>query len=285
MLLIKKPAACVPVLRYRHVTPNGGDFNCTPKHFESQMQYLLARGYHILSADEFAQFMSGNGESIPRKSIFITFEGGYLDNYVFAYPILLKLDIKASIFLSTASIRAGEVRANTDGSEMLPFCPPHDECKIRINQGHPESVMMNWDEIRLMRQSGLIDFHSFAHTQTRWDHQLNAEGKYLAIKKELEQSKNILQEELGEVSAHLCWPHGYFDDGYVAVAQEAGFHYLYTTESLGFNRPHDNPLHIYRIDAPNKKGRALRWRLLFARQPRIGKWYHAFKLRWSKKSV
>ncbi len=280
MLSIKDPAICVPVLRYRHVTPNGGDFNCTPKHFESQMQYLLARGFQMLSAKEFAQFMQG--QPVPRKSVLITFDGGYLDNYVFAYPILLKLGIKASIFLSTSSIRPGEVRANTDGSEILPFCPPHDECKVRINQGHPESVMMNWDEIRLMRQSGLIDFHSFAHTQTRWDYQLNEEGKNLAMHKELEQSKQVLLEELGEVSAHLSWPHGYFDDDYIALAQEEGFHYLYTTQELGFNRAEDNPLHIYRLDAPNKSGGALRWRLLFARHLGLGRWYHRFKQRWSK---
>ncbi len=282
MLSIKDTATCVPVLRYRHVTPNGGDFNCAPQHFKEQMSYLLGRGFHMLSAKQFAAFMQG--EPTPRKSLFITFEGGYLDNYVFAYPILLKLGIKASIFLSTSSIRAGEQRANTDGSEILPFCPPHDECKARINQGHPESVMMNWNEIRLMQKSGLIDFHSFAHTQTRWDHQLNEEGKNLAMQKELEQSKAVLLAELGEVSEHLSWPHDYFDDDYIALAQEAGFHYLYTTEALGFNLPQDNVAHIYRIDAPNKSAASLGLRLLFARKPFLGKRYHAFKQYFAKKA-
>lgn len=280
MVSIKDPATCVPVLRYRHVTPNGGDFNCSPRYFKEQMNYLLGRGFHTLSAKQFAAFMQG--EPVPRKSLFITFDGGFLDNYVFAYPILLKLGVRASIFLSTSSIRAGEERANTDGSEILPFCPPHEECKVRINQGHPESVMMNWNEIRLMKNSGLIDFHSFAHTQTRWDHQLNEEGKNLAMQKELEKSKAVLIAELGEVSNHLSWPNGYFDDDYIALAQEAGFHYLYTTESLGFNRPLEGAAHIYRIDAPNKSASALGRRLLFARKPTLGKYYHAFKQRFAR---
>lgn len=275
-LLIKDPAKVVPVVRYRHVTPNGGSFNCSPENFKAHMQYLLSRGFTTISAKEFAAFMK-RGEPLPEKSILITFDGGYLDNYVFAFPILLRFALKASVFLSTSVIREGEARGTTSGSEILPFCPTHEECKQRINLGHPETVMMNWDEIRLMRQSGLVDFHSFAHTQTRWDQQLNEEGKNLAMKKELDQSKELLLKELGEVSEHLSWPHGYFDEDYIQLAQEAGFELLYTWDEFGFNQAEQNLTHIYRIDVPNKGSAALAKALFFARKPHLGKLYFQYQ--------
>lgn len=275
-VLTKHSESIVPVLRYRHITPNGGEFNCHPKNFYEQMLYLVSRGFTTLSAKQFAHFM--RGEPLPYKSVLVTFDGGYLDNYVFAFPTLIKLGVHASIFLSTSVIRDGEARANLNSSEILPYCPAHDECKIRINQGHPETVMMNWDEIRLMRSSGLIDFHSFAHTQTRWDQQVNEEGKNLAMKKELAQSREILQTELGEVSEHLCWPHGYFDEDYIALAQEAGFQLLYTSNIPGFNYAKGTLSRIYRVDAPNSGATTLAYRLLLARKP----WFASLASLWDK---
>lgn len=276
-VLTKHSTPIVPVLQYRHVTPNGGAFNCQPKHFYEQMLYLLSKGFTTLSAKQFARFM--RGEPLPYKAVLVTFDGGYLDNYVFAFPTLLKLGVRASIFLSTSVIRHGDVRASLDSSEILPFCPSHDECKVRINQGHAETVMMNWSEIRLMRDSGLIDFHSFAHTQTRWNQQVNEEGKNLAMKKELEQSREILLKELGEVSEHLCWPHGYFDEDYIALAKEAGFQLLYTSNGHGFNRANGDLTHIYRVEAPNSGSTSLAYRLSLARKP----WLASFASLWKGK--
>lgn len=255
----------MPILRYRHVTPNGGMFNCAPEMFTAHMAHLANYGYTALSATEFEKFL--NGEPVPNRSVVITFDGGYLDNYVFAFPVLKKFELKANIFLSTSVIKQGEIRASFDSNEIIPFCPSHVECKQRINSGHPESVMMNWDEIRLMLQSGLIDVHSFAHTQTRWDQQLNEEGKNAAIQKEFEQSKSVLISEIGSVSQHFCWPNGYFDDDYLALAKEAGFKYFYTNDPRGFNTPTTSPDYLYRY-IPSEKGEtAFGLQLYGARHP------------------
>ncbi|NEN75673.1 polysaccharide deacetylase family protein [Pelistega sp. NLN82] len=270
-------AKIVPVLRYRHITPNGGDFNCLPTYFDEQMEHLAYQGFTTLSATEFASFL--NGGEVPAKSVFITFDGGFLDNYVFAYPILKKYILKASVFLSTSFIKEGIVRSTYESGEILPFCPPHDECKRRIYAGHPETVMMNWDEVRYLKSSGIFDFHSLGYTQTRWEQQVNEEGKNMAMTKELEMSRAILQQELGEVSEHFCWPNGYFDEDYITLAKEAGFHYLYTTDFMGENYPHMDSTHIYRIDAPNKGGFFFSYRLWLARHPKIGHIYNRYALK------
>ena len=228
-------ATVVPVLMYHHVTPAGGVLNCTPKNFEAQMAFLANHGYMTLTSQQFADFLQG--EAVPEKSVVITFDDGYLDNYVYAHPILKKYNLNAHMFLVTAWVHDEVARPSIDGSRAYPFCPPHEECKQRLNHGRIDDVIVRWDEVKIMLEQKTFEFHSHSHTHTRWDKQLNQEGKLAAILHEMEQTKEAFQEHLGEVSEHFCWPQGYYEPDYVQIAQEQGFNYLYTTDSNGFNVP------------------------------------------------
>ena len=71
--------------------------------------------------------------TLPQNSILITFDDGYKNNYTLAFPILKKYNMKATIFLNTKFI--GE-----------------------------DEAYLNWDEIKEMYQSGLIDFQLHTHS-------------------------------------------------------------------------------------------------------------------------
>lgn len=233
----------VLVLWYRHVTPNGGSFNCAPSYFRRQMAYLRQRGYRSLHIDQFEAFL--RGEPVPKKSLLITFDGGYLDNFVYAYPILREHGLTAQLFVNTSAIKEAQHRRGHVGEgEILPYCPPHDECKRRLNSGHAEEVMMSWPELRHVQSQGVMQVHSFAHSMTRWDRQLNTEGKNQAMAAELAHSRECLQQGLGSCSAHLSWPHGYFDDDYLALARDVGFQYFYSQQQ-GVNQKGQSI--IYRV--------------------------------------
>ena len=77
--------------------------------------------------------LKGLDYTLPPNSILITFDDGYKNNYTLAFPILKKYNMKATIFLNTKFIEKDE-------------------------------AYLNWDEIREMYESGLIDFQLHTHS-------------------------------------------------------------------------------------------------------------------------
>jgi peptidoglycan/xylan/chitin deacetylase (PgdA/CDA1 family) len=70
------------------------------------MAYLKTN-YHILSWEEFLK-RKKNGGKVPRNSVLITFDDGYKDFYIYAYPTLKELQIPVIIFITTDAIETGD---------------------------------------------------------------------------------------------------------------------------------------------------------------------------------
>jgi peptidoglycan/xylan/chitin deacetylase (PgdA/CDA1 family) len=79
-------ASNIPVLMYHHISPSSGCLTTSPENFERQMAWLARSGWNTLGADEFSHYLK-HGKA-PRKSILLTFDDGYLDNWVYAHPVL-----------------------------------------------------------------------------------------------------------------------------------------------------------------------------------------------------
>lgn len=224
---------------------------CSPENFEDQLRWLSERNYRSLTCAEFADHLNGKG--VPEKSILITFDDGYLNNWVYAHPLLKKYGFNAVVFLVTSWINDGAVRAQSTDPDV-PETPGHKECERLIAAGESDRVILRWSEIEQMQADGTFEFHSHTHTHTRWDKSDRATEKNTLMQHELAQSRATLESRLGSVSEHFCWPQGYFDDDYVQIAKDAGFRYLYTTQAFGQNRKGTDPAHIYRFAVRNTTG-------------------------------
>lgn len=229
----------IPVFMYHHINQHKDDIvTITPEAFEAQMRFLTEQGYRTVSADEVVEFADpssplpsppyqrGLGGCGERGAVAITFDDGYLDNYIYAFPILKKYNIKAIIFLivdwvEKASKGMGQ-RAEGEGQELV--APSHSEGKELIANGHANKVMMNWDMVLEMQNSGLVDFYS--HTTT---HRKCAELSEEELTKELNDSKRIIEERLNRPCPYLCWPKGSYNENSVKIAKEAGYKALWTT--------------------------------------------------------
>ena len=245
----------VPVLMYHHVSPNPGLVTVSPETFAWQMQYLAKAGYAALSADRFFAFLQGR-ETLPRKSVLITFDDGYLDNYVYAFPVLQRHGLRAAIFAVTSWITDGPVRghAGETGASSLPPTPDRG-CKAAIAAGRADEVMLRWSEFLKMESSGAIEVHSHTHTHLRWDEIHAGPARRLGVLREdLDRSKATLRQQLGKDSRHLCWPWGYFEREYLAVAEQAGFPVQYSV-AKGVNVAGANPRQIARVVIKDRVGR------------------------------
>jgi len=77
----------------------------SPESFKGQMEYLK-KNYTVLSLDDF--LACKKKMSFPPRSVLITFDDGFRDNYTYAYPVLKALDMPAVIFIAPQFIDNSE---------------------------------------------------------------------------------------------------------------------------------------------------------------------------------
>jgi peptidoglycan/xylan/chitin deacetylase (PgdA/CDA1 family) len=124
--------------------------------FEEKIAALCRAGYHFLFWDDLYNHMAGIKKA-PKKSIMLTFDDGYLDNWVFVFPILKKYGAKGTIFVNPEFVDPEPVLRPTS-DDVNPGKLPHPPLL--------KAGFLSWAEMRAMESSGLFDIqsHSLTHT-------------------------------------------------------------------------------------------------------------------------
>lgn len=253
-------ARALPILMYHHVSPSPGLVTVSPQTFRAQMQCLAAQGYRSVGGAEVAAFLQG--EPLPDKCVAISFDDGYLDNWLHAHPVLAECGLKAMLFLITGWLGDGPARSGG-------ATPDHNACAELIKAGRADEAMLRWSEVQAMQAAGTFEFHSHTHSHTRWDRTVSDPiERAQRLAEDLGQSRTALQARLGVDSRHLCWPQGHFDADYQRVAQAAGFDYLYTVEK-GTCTPATAAAAIPRVVVKDRAGGWFSRRLWLYRQPAL----------------
>jgi len=172
--------------------------------FENQMAYL-SRRYHPISLEHMVQHLRQR-TALPANAIAVTFDDGYLDNYENAYPILRKYDIPATIFLATDFIGTGQIPAWERGHYTA-----------------QKALMLSWTQVREMSHGG-VSFGS--HTVT---HPFLARIPAKQAERELRQSKDIIEQQLGKPVRTLAYPSGNYNADVEDIVDEAGYAAAVTT--------------------------------------------------------
>jgi peptidoglycan/xylan/chitin deacetylase (PgdA/CDA1 family) len=79
------------------------NISARPKDFALQMDYV-ARWFNVVSMSDVAEWLGGK-KTLPAHAALITFDDGYLDNYLSAFPILRERNLPAIIFLTSGHIQ------------------------------------------------------------------------------------------------------------------------------------------------------------------------------------
>lgn len=186
------PAFRIPILMYHYVggNPNSNDttrnsLTVPLKNFEEQLRYLSQSGFTTLSLNDLADIATKK-IACTAKPIVLTFDDGYIDFYVNAFPVLKKYNLRAVVFIPTGL----------------------------INQGY----YMSWDQIREISDSGLVSFE--AHTVTHRYLTGLGRGEIIA---ELRNSKETLESETNQKVSFIAYPFGAVNDVVYNAARSVGF--------------------------------------------------------------
>jgi peptidoglycan/xylan/chitin deacetylase (PgdA/CDA1 family) len=185
----------VPVLAYHLVDKrlDAGIAWTTPKRFERQIAWLAATGFRSRSLSQYLQCR----HSVTEKCVVITFDDGYRSLMQYALPILARYHFCATVF-----VIAGYVgRPNLwDIKFFLPRFPHLD-----------------WGELRELKAAGWeIGSHSLHHDYLP----ALAEPQ---LRRDLSDSRKILEDNLKAPVAHLSLPFGRGNRRVYQAAQEAGY--------------------------------------------------------------
>ena len=220
-------SACVPVLLYHEIDPAADGSNgavISPETFENHIRALAENGYTAVSPEELTAYVE-HGGTLPEKPVLITFDDGYQSNYDYAYPVLKKYGMKATIFVIGSS--AGKDEYKDTGQPIIPH--------------------FGAEEAREMTDSGLIsiqshtyDLHQAAAYETgtvrenmaplpgedEWDY-----ADMLAD--DTEKERQLILSLTGEEPFALAYPEGRYTELTTSVLVQLGVKITFTTQPGG----------------------------------------------------
>lgn len=95
------------ILMYHRIAEVDSDpwgLSVSPVHFAEQLQ-VIRKYFHPLSMQQLMKHLQDG--NVPRRSVIVTFDDGYLDNLTNARPLLAQHDVPATIFLVTQAVAEG----------------------------------------------------------------------------------------------------------------------------------------------------------------------------------
>lgn len=157
--LMNKETA-VPVFMYHSVGIPLRDFKwrhltCPFKIFENQIKWLQRHGFITISLNDLYEYIF-YGKKIPQRSVILTFDDGYADNWVFAYPIMKKYGMKGTVFVNPEFIDKRDIIRKTIEEVTSP-----SELRREDFLG-----FLSWNEIRAAEKTGVfeIESHAMSHS-------------------------------------------------------------------------------------------------------------------------
>ncbi len=186
--------------------------------FEQHLQYLKDSDYYSVSWEDW-QIAKLSKTPLPGKPILLTFDGGYLDFFNCAFPLLKRFDFTATVFLVAEFIGKTNSWEKADSEQVQ---------------------LMGWPEIRQLRDAG-IEIGSMSAT-----YQPLTGLSPTEIVREGAKSRVILERGLGKPVKCFAYPYGSVDKIVEHLVGATGYTYGVSWESR-FSNFDDSLLSLPRL--------------------------------------
>ena len=177
----------VPILEYHAIQPpvSGSAYPqlfVPQADFVEQMKWLDDHGYEAVTLDQVENAWYKGGE-LPPKPMVLTFDDGYLSQYVAAFPALEHFHWPGVLNL----VAKGSDLPDADVQKMLDAKAPWELASHTVN--HLDLTTLDASELR----------------------------------REVSDSRRILQDRFGVPVNNFCYPAGRYDDTVIAAVKAAGY--------------------------------------------------------------
>ncbi len=220
-------ASHVAVLMYHYVVPE--KYNVEPNNarinleaFEQGMKFLHDEGYHTATLKELEQYVKGEIQ-LPEKTVVLTFDDGYQNNVVYAYPVLKKYGFKANIFIVGTKL----------SDQKQKFIPT---AKTTISRQEMKAT------------SDVFAYHS--HTYNLHYKRLVQCAEYYAAGKDSKRFTHdidLMKSKTGINTPYFAYPYGEYDPQMVYDLKRNGYRMAFTVRP-GFVHPGDDPMYLPRMN-------------------------------------
>ena len=222
------------ILMYHMIRPSlrGGRFNklrVHPAEFERQLKWLVDRGWRFATLSELATLENA------RKTVVLTFDDGFRDNYAAAHPLLAKYGAKATLFL---------VVDRMDRDWSIAKKAHHDSGELRAEPKLAD------DDVRAMLASGVWELG--AHTLT---HALLTTLNAAERRREIATAKAQLEAEFDTEVCSFAYPFGIFGDADEQAVAAAGYRFAVTTAAGVSMSLEADALTLKRVKVSGREGR------------------------------
>lgn len=184
------------VVEQRSDKPEQRELEVTVDWLEQKILEYKSKGYSFISINNLTTLNTQHSTLNTKKWVCITFDDGYRDNYTLAYPMLKRLNVPFTVYVTTGFI----------------------DNKLPMWWYKGEQLGLSTKELKALDADPLctIGAHTVSHPKLDT---LSREQQY----QEIAESKLTLENILGHEVCHFSFPHGAHNNDTLDICHELDF--------------------------------------------------------------
>ncbi len=230
----------VPIIMYHLFLKDSskwGKFILPPDQFANDIAYIKERGYEPIFFSQLIDYVE-NGTPLPQKPIMITFDDGYYNNYLYAFPVLKQYDCKA----------------------VFSVIGKYADLYSQTGEANAYYTHATWSQIDEMLSSGLVEIQNHSY-----DLHSNTKERTGAAKKkgestevyqkllfdDLKRNHDLIVEHTGVSPSIFTYPFGSMSKDSEAVIKQLGYKGSLSCET-GTNQVTRDPECLFKMKRYNR---------------------------------
>ena len=215
------------------------NYHDTPKEYRNNFEKQLIfykKHFSPVSITDLKAFIDTGTLKKDKPGLIISFDDGLQTNYKVAKPLLEKYGFIGWFFIPSGFIE-------TDPKDQNDFVQSNNITSL--SNSHPtKRIAMSWDQLFELNKKHVIGCHTFSH------HRMNINDSKETLKKEIIESKALIEKRINSTIEVFCWVGGE-ENTYTKKASKyiakSGYNFSFMTNSNPITKK-TNPLQLQRTN-------------------------------------